>query len=98
MSSGLNRILLVTLKENNRIWLEVQNQNQVVKRFQSGCLFHARQQFGVKDWQKASEWQLKLREKMHEYISLFCDMFHNKNSEAVRIGILKAKEFNHLKQ
>jgi hypothetical protein len=53
---------------------------------------------GVKDWQKASEWQLKLREKMHEYISLFCDMFHNKNSEAVRIGILKAKEFNHLKQ
>jgi hypothetical protein len=45
MSSGLNRILLVTLKENNRIWLEVQNQNQVVKRFQSGCLFHARQQF-----------------------------------------------------
>lgn len=53
---------------------------------------------GVKDWQTASEEQLKLRDKMHEYISLFCDMFYNRNDEAVRVGILKAKEFNHLKQ
>lgn len=52
-----------------------------------------REECGVKDWQKATEDQLKLRDKIHEYVSLFCDMFHNNNEEAVRLGILKAKEF-----
>ena len=45
----------------------------------------------VKNWQEATEIQLKLRDKMHENISLLCDVLKN-NSEAVRIGIEKAKE------
>jgi hypothetical protein len=44
---------------------------------------------GVKDWQKASEEQLKLRDKIHENISLLCDVLRD-NNQSIRIGILKA--------
>lgn len=46
---------------------------------------------GVKDWNEASEKQLKLRDKMHEFISFACDMVKNPNM-AIEIGIAKAKE------
>lgn len=44
----------------------------------------------VKDWQKATEKQLKLRDKMHENIALLADILNN-NHEAIRLGIQKAK-------
>lgn len=44
----------------------------------------------VKDWQQATEKQLKLRDKMHENIALLADILNN-NHEAIRLGIQKAK-------
>jgi hypothetical protein len=45
----------------------------------------------VSDWQKATEQQLKLRDRIHENISLLSDVLRD-NNQAVRIGIQKAKE------
>lgn len=42
-------------------------------------------------WQYATEKQLKLRDKIHEYIALTCDLVTNLDM-AVDIGIKKAKE------
>jgi hypothetical protein len=44
----------------------------------------------VSDWQKATEYQLKLRDKIHYNIALLCDILRD-NNQAIRIGILKAK-------
>uniref|UniRef100_A0A6M3L074 Putative KilA-N domain-containing protein n=1 Tax=viral metagenome TaxID=1070528 RepID=A0A6M3L074_9ZZZZ len=44
----------------------------------------------VKDWQQASEAQLKMRDRMHENIALLADVLNN-NREAIRIGIQKSK-------
>lgn len=47
-------------------------------------------QCGVKEWQEATENQLKIRDRIHENISLLCDIIPN--NEAVRLGIKKAVE------
>lgn len=60
-----------------------QNIQLVARRIKLEC--------GVKDWNEASEHQLKLRDRMHEYISFACDMLKNGN-DAIEIGIKKAKE------
>jgi KilA-N domain len=44
---------------------------------------------GVTDWQRASESQLKLRDKIHENISLLADVLRD-NNQAIRLGIQKA--------
>lgn len=46
---------------------------------------------GVKDWNSANENQLKLRDKMHEYISFACDIVKDSNM-AISLGIKKALE------
>lgn len=46
---------------------------------------------GVKDWNTASEKQLRMRDRIHEFISFACDMVKDANI-AVEIGIKKAKE------
>lgn len=43
---------------------------------------------GVKDWQEASEKQLKKRDKLHNDIALLSDVLNN-NDEAVRLAISK---------
>ena len=51
-------------------------------------------QCGLKEnqkWETASELQLKLRDRIHENIALLADVLNN-NKEAIRIGIMKAKE------
>lgn len=48
---------------------------------------------GVKNWENANEHQLMLRDKIHEYVSIFCDMFHHNNSQAIRLAVVKAKEY-----
>lgn len=45
----------------------------------------------VDDWNKASESQLRLRDKMHENIHLLCSVLNNWK-EAVRLGIYNAKK------
>lgn len=46
---------------------------------------------GIIDWQTASEKQLKLRDKIHEYIALFSDIIRNREN-LIDIAIKKAKE------
>lgn len=43
---------------------------------------------GVKDWDSATEDQLKLRDKIHENIALLCDVLRD-NNQAIRLGIEK---------
>lgn len=50
-----------------------------------------RDKCGVKDWNSATEEQLKLRDKIHENIALLGDVLRN-NKEAIRLGIKKALE------
>ncbi len=45
---------------------------------------------GVSDWNQASESQLKLRDKLHNDITLLADVLNN-NDQAVRLAILKCK-------
>lgn len=45
----------------------------------------------VKDWNSATEKQLKLRDRIHENVALLCDVLNDAN-EALKIGVLKAKE------
>lgn len=45
----------------------------------------------VTDWQEATEKQLKLRDKIHEYIALFSDIIRERNN-LIEIAIKKAKE------
>lgn len=53
---------------------------------------------GISDWQKATTEQLEYRDKIHEYIYIMCGIFHNNNNEAVRVGMLKAKEWYYNKK
>jgi hypothetical protein len=45
----------------------------------------------VKNWQKATEDQLKLRDRIHENIALLCDVLRD-NGQAIKLGIQKALE------
>jgi hypothetical protein len=47
----------------------------------------------VKDWETATEQQLKLRDKIHDNIALLSDVLANVD-DAVKIGISKALEIN----
>lgn len=66
------------------------NKTDYVKNIQKLCKL-IQVECGVIDWNTASENQLKLRDKIHENIALLADVLNN-NREAIRIGILKAKE------
>jgi hypothetical protein len=46
---------------------------------------------GVKDWQTASEDQLRLRDRIHENIALLSEVMPN-TKEAIRLAIYKAKQ------
>ena len=50
-----------------------------------------KEKIGVKDWNRATEEQLKQRDKAHENIALLASIFRN-NDQAVRIGIEKTLE------
>ena len=66
------------------------NKTDYVKNIQKLCKL-IQVECGVSDWNTASEKQLQLRDKIHENIALLADVLNN-NREAIRIGILKAKE------
>ena len=48
---------------------------------------------GVKDWESADEKILKLRDKMHDYISLLCDVMRDID-QAANVGIARAIKEN----
>lgn len=48
---------------------------------------------GCTDWQKATQMQLEHRDKIHEYITLFCGVFNKNNKEAIRQGLVMAKKY-----
>ena len=47
----------------------------------------------VKDWQTATEEQLRLRDRIHENIALLSDVLQD-NDKAIQYGILKARKNN----
>lgn len=54
---------------------------------------HIKTSLGVNDWNKATQNQLHLRDKIHENISLLCSVLTNPD-DAVRIGVVKTLEDN----
>lgn len=46
---------------------------------------------GVKDWQSATEEQLRLRDKIQENIALLCDVLRD-NNQAIKLGVVKTKK------
>ena len=47
-----------------------------------------RKHVGVEDWQTATQDQLKKRDKIHDHISLLCDVLKD-NKQAIRIALAK---------
>jgi hypothetical protein len=45
----------------------------------------------VSDWQEANEKQLKLRDKIHEYIALLSDIIRNREN-LLEVAFKRAKE------
>ena len=65
------------------------NQTDIIKNIQKlGKLIQV--ECGVSDWNKATQEQLRLRDRIHENIALLADVLNN-NKEAIRLGIYKAK-------
>ena len=74
---GFNPILNTSIKKKI-----VNGLPKFSKRINDAC--------NVKDWQTATENQLKKRNRIHENIALLCDILPI--NEAIRIGILKGSE------
>lgn len=72
--------LYITASNKSLYQNEIQ---EVAKKIKEAC--------AVSDWQQASESQLKLRDKIHEYISLFSDIVNNREA-LVSVAIQKARE------
>ena len=71
------------------IYLNISNKSQ----FRDMIVYVARkikQELEVIDWQTADEKTLKLRDKIQEYISLYCDVLPI--YDAIRVSIVRAKE------
>lgn len=78
------------------IQIRIANQKDLVSEIKSVC-FRIRKECGVNEnmndkeaWNKATEKQLELRDKIHEYIALFSDIIQGEN--LYDIAIKKAKE------
>lgn len=72
------------------IWSRTSSQSTFPRNI-SKLAEHIRIECGVKDWQTATESQLRLRDRIHENIALLVEVMNNIN-EAIRIAIKKAKE------
>lgn len=70
------------------LWLNCKNKSNFTKGIQKTAEM-IRLSCGVKDWEHATEEQLKLRDKIHENIALLCDVLKDNNT-AIRIGIMKS--------
>jgi hypothetical protein len=74
------------------LWVNCNNKSLFQDIIKDTC-YKIRLECGIDDWQKADENQLKLRDKMHNNISLLGNVLRN-NDEAIRLGIIEAKKFS----
>lgn len=80
-------------KMTGTLWVNCTNKSEFSDLIKDIC-YQIRLECNVDDWQKANEIQLKLRDKIHNNISLLGNVLRN-NCEAVRLGIIEArKDFN----
>lgn len=69
------------------------NNKKEYHKFISKVAIFIKDKCNVSDWNKATQNQLFLRDKMHENISLLCSVFKDVK-EPIRIGVYKALEDN----
>ncbi len=55
--------------------------------------FHIKKELGVKDWQTATEEQLKKRDVIHNSIRLLCNVLNDTN-QAVRLGVKENLDYD----
>jgi len=77
-------------KMSGALFLNASNKSLFTKDIQNYAR-QIKQACDVDSWESASENQLELRNRIHENISLLCDLVPN--SDSVRIGIKKALEY-----
>jgi len=65
------------------------NNNREFPKFMIKVANYIKKKMGVEDWNKATEEQLKLRDKIHDNISLLTDVLKDPK-QAVRLGVDKA--------
>jgi len=70
-----------------RLYVRHQNKREFPS-FVAGVAHQIKNRCGVLDWQKATEEQLSLRNKIHYDIALLSDALNN-NAEAVRLAMLR---------
>lgn len=73
------------------LYLYAKNKNSFNQNIQKVANLIKLECGGVKNWNEATEQQLKLRDLMHEFIAFACDMVKDANM-AIQIGIEKAKK------
>lgn len=66
------------------------NKTQFVDNVQKLCDL-IKKECGVKDWETATQEQLKLRDKIQDNIALLCDVLKD-NRQSIRLGIHQAKK------
>jgi hypothetical protein len=74
------------------LWKTAKNKTTFYKSMSTVALM-IQKACNVTDWQKATEQQLRLRDKIHNNISLLADILRD-NNQAVRLGIMKSIENN----
>lgn len=77
-------------KMTGALWNTQENKSNFSKDIQV-IAFHIKKACEVDDWETASEEQLKLRDKIHEYIALLSDIIRDR-SNLLDIAITKARE------
>lgn len=81
-------------KMSGALYLNSSNKSEYSKDVQVYA-YRIKRACEVLNWETATEKQLELRDRIHENISLLCDILNN-NNDAVRIGIRKALEVKEL--
>lgn len=74
----MSGFLMAHTKNKQNFWKEM---SSVADKIRLAC--------NVTDWQTATESQLKMRDKLHDNISLLADIFRD-NDQAVRLAIIKS--------
>ena len=70
------------------LWINSKNKGDFAKNM-IGVANYIKEKIGVEDWQTATKEQLEKRDKVHEAISLLCDVLKD-NKQAVKLGTLKS--------
>jgi len=77
-------------KMTGALYLAMSNKSKFKETVQYFA-FTIRKECGVNNWQEATEQQLELRDKIHEYIALFSDIIREEKN-LLNVSIKRAKE------